>query len=363
MTRTIGRRDTHGRDSMRFWLIVAGTFAVTTVALVFVGAPSPYLFAGVLAGGVCALSVRSPRKMPDTFRGVTLGIIGVQAGSMIDSSVVATLAAHPLVTLGSAVATLAVTLVFGQLLRISPHVRGSTATFASIAGGASGLTAMARELKADEATVVSVQYLRVLVVVLSVPLIAPLLGGGGAGSGITAGHDGYWSGLPFTVVSLLVGLALARVLTFTASKLMLPMVVALALTLLDVFPSHDVPVPILAAGFAAIGLMVGLDLTREVLRKIATIMPLALISLLLSLAACAGIGVLMARALGVSVFTGYLATTPGGLPAVTAFALEAGTDVGLIVTCQVLRLFLALAMGVAMAAYIQRRASGPDSAN
>jgi len=145
MTRTLGRRDTHGRDSMRFWLIVAGTFAVTTAVLVFVGAPSPYLFAGVLAGGLCALSVRSPRKMPDTFRGVTLGIIGVQAGSMIDSSVVATLAAHPVATLGSAMATLAVTLVFGQLLRISPHVRGSTATFASIAGGASGLTAMARD--------------------------------------------------------------------------------------------------------------------------------------------------------------------------------------------------------------------------
>lgn len=345
--------------SIRFWLKVFAAFALTTTILVAIGAPSPFLFGGVVAGGFCALTSRSAHRMPDRFRGLTLGIIGVQAGSMIDSSVVATLADQPIVTLGSAVATLALTLVFGQLLRLSPHVRGSTATFSSIAGGASGLTAMARELKADEATVVSVQYLRVLVVVLSIPLIAPLLDGGEPGE-ITTDSDGYWSGLPFTIVSLLIGLVLARVLTFTASKLMLPMLAALILTLLDIFPSHDVPVPVLASGFAAIGLMVGLDLTRDVLRKIGTIMPLALISLMLSLAACAGVGVLMAYALDVSVFTGYLATTPGGLPAVTAFALESGTDVGLIVTCQVLRLFLALAMGVAMAAYIRRRDPGTE---
>lgn len=343
----------HGRFRFWFWLTVV--FVVVTGILLSVGAPSPYLLAGVIAGGICTLRMQAPQRMPASGRGFALGVIGVQAGSMIDSSVIRVVAEQPIVTIGSAVATLGITLVCGQLLRLSPHVSGTTAMFASIAGGASGVTAMARELNADEATVVSVQYLRVLVVILSVPIVAPMLGGIDGNSLPEVGASHSWWDLLFTLVALAAGLSAAHVLTFTASKLVLPMLVALALTLLDVFPSHSVPAPVLAVGFAAIGLMVGLDLTRETLRRIAEIMPLALISLVLSLAACAGVGIVLARSIGESIFTGYLATTPGGLPAVTAFALEAGDGVGLIVTCQVLRLFLALGIGVAMAQYIQRR--------
>lgn len=343
------------RSRLRFWFWLAVVFLIVTGALLAVGAPSPYLLAGVIAGGICTLRMHAPQRMPVSGRGFALGVIGVQAGSMIDSSVVRMVAERPVVTIGSAVATLGITLLFGQLLRLSPHVSGTTAMFASIAGGASGVTAMARELNADEATVVSVQYLRVLVVILSVPIVAPILGGIEGASLSDGGSSHPWWDLLFTLVALTAGLVAARVLTFTASKLVLPMLAALALTLLDVFPSHSVPTPVLAVGFAAIGLMVGLDLTRETLRRIATIMPLALISLVLSLAACAGVGMVLAQTLGESVFTGYLATTPGGLPAVTAFALEAGDGVGLIVTCQVLRLFLALGIGVAMAQYIRRR--------
>lgn len=87
---------------------------------------------------------------------------------------------------------------------------------------------MAQEPKTDEATVVSVQYLRALVVVLSVPLIAPLLGWDDTGSGIPASHDGYWSGLPFTARSLLAGLALAlRSLIVTCRGLRLFLAVAM----------------------------------------------------------------------------------------------------------------------------------------
>ncbi|PBC43762.1 ammonia monooxygenase [Rhodococcus sp. ACPA4] len=338
----------------RFWFTLAGVFALITLLLVAIGAPSPYLFAGVVAGAICTLSLSSPQKMPSQGRGLALGVIGVQAGSMIDSSVVDGVLKYPAITMGGAVATLAITMGCGQLLRLSPHINGSTATFASIAGGASGLTAMAREMKADEALVVSVQYLRVLVVVLSIPLIAPFMGGASDGTN-EAAHDIGWSGVWFTLAALALGLAAARVLTFTASKLLLPMLAAAAFAVTDLFPSHEVPVPITALGFAAIGLMVGLDLTRTVLRRITKVLPLALISLALSIIGCALVGVLLARTTGLSAFSGYLATTPGGLPAVAAFASESGTDIGVIMTAQVLRLFMALGIGAVMAVFIKRQ--------
>lgn len=340
---------------MKSWAILAVVFVLITIPLTAAGAPSPHLFAGVAAGAVCALGRPSAQLTMSAFaRGLALGIIGVQAGSMIDKTVVATIVDKPLITVGAAVSTLAITMLCGQLLRFSRHISASTATFSSIAGGASGLTAMARELDADETVVVSVQYLRVLVVVLSVPVVAPFLGKVGSAH-LEDSPGPWWSGLIFAVGSLAIGLTLARWLTFTASKLVLPMLIAMAIAITGVLPSHEVPTPIFAAGIGVIGLMVGLDLTRSVLRKLASIMPLAAVSLGLGLAGCAGIGLIVSKTIEVNVFTGYLATTPGGLPAVTAMAADSGADVGLVVTCQALRLFLALALGVVVAGMIKRR--------
>jgi len=338
----------------RFWLAVAVLLAVAATALSILGVPSAFLFAGVFAGGVCALCSSTPRRLPASADRLAFGIVGVVAGSMLDRSVLEFAIDQPLATLGSTAATLAITIVVGQLLRVSPHVDGTTATFASIAGGASGLTALAREVHADDAVVVSFQYLRVLVVVLTVPVVAPLLGGHQGDAGAATGSGG-WSGLPFTVTALIAGLALARVFAFTASRLVFPLVLAAGLAASGWLPSTEVPGPVQAFGFATIGLMVGLQLSRSTLRRIASLLPLAFIMLAVSSVGCALVGMALAHTTGVSMLSGYLATTPGGLPAVTAVAVDSGENVGLVLTCQIIRLFMALLLGSIAVAYITRR--------
>ena len=349
------------KGAPRFWLAVAVLLALTATALSILGVPSAFLFAGVVAGGVCALCSPTPRRLPAVADGLAFGIVGVVAGSMLDRSVVEFAIDRPLATLGSTAATLAITVLVGQLLRISPHVHGTTATFASIAGGASGLTALAREVHADDAVVVSVQYLRVLVVVLTVPVVAPLLGEHEGGAGAAAGSGG-WSGLPFTAAALIGGLALARVFRFSASRLVFPLVLAAGLAASGWMQSTEVPGPVQAFGFATIGLMVGLQLSRSTLRRITSLLPLVLIMLAVSSVGCALVGVALARATGVSMLSAYLATTPGGLPAVTAVAVDSGENVGLVLTCQIIRLFMALLLGSIAVAYIARRRRAGASA-
>jgi uncharacterized membrane protein AbrB (regulator of aidB expression) len=82
---------------------------------------------------------------------------------------------------------------------------------------------------------------------------------------------------------------------------------------------------------------------------------LALISAILGIVACAGIGVIFAHLVGVSALDGYLATSPGGLPAVTAVAVDSGHAVGLILTMQCLRILLALLCAPLMGAWLRRR--------
>jgi uncharacterized membrane protein AbrB (regulator of aidB expression) len=88
-------------------------------------------------------------------------------------------------------------------------------------------------------------------------------------------------------------------------------------------------------------------------------MPLAFVQLVLSVAGCAAVGVVFARLIDVDTLDGYLATTPGGLPAVTAIAIGSGASVGLIITMQLVRVFMSLLLAPVLGAYMRRFRTGP----
>jgi uncharacterized protein len=70
--------------------------------------------------------------------------------------------------------------------------------------------------------------------------------------------------------------------------------------------------------------MVGLSFTPSVVWVLKQLMPLALLQVVLSVAGSAMAGLIFARATGSSRVDGYLATTPGGIAAVTAVAIGSG---------------------------------------
>jgi membrane AbrB-like protein len=343
---------------VRFWIALTLLFGLVVFVFSGVGAPSPYLLAGVVAGGASAVGMPEPQRFPEPLRHLGLAVIGVAAGANIDADVVATVLDEPAAVLGGVGATLAVSMAAGQLLRLSPNVSGVTAIFASIAGGASGVTAVARDMGADEAIVLSIQYLRVLFILATVPLVAPLLGAGTGGA--VRDQEVSWDGAWFTAIALFTGLVLARLLWFSASRLVLPLLAATGLSLAGLFPATEVPPAVLNFGYAIVGLMVGLSFTRRAVREIARLMPLALLQLVLGVAGCFLVGLVFADIAGVSKLDGYLATTPGGLPAVTAIAIGSGADVGLVIALQLVRLVLALLLLPVVGALIVRRPREAD---
>jgi uncharacterized membrane protein AbrB (regulator of aidB expression) len=77
----------------------------------------------------------------------------------------------------------------------------------------------------------------------------------------------------------------------------------------------------------------------------------------------AGLGVLLSRVAGVSLLDGYLATSPGGVYAVLATAVETGSDVTFIIAAQVVRILLMLFAAPLLAhgmVWLSRR-RGPQS--
>jgi membrane AbrB-like protein len=339
------------------WVAAAAVFVVALGLLALAHVPAPVLIAAAIAGCTCALVSRRPPSLPEHARSVGLAIVAVAAGSHVDGDVVDVLLDNPLVVFAAVAGTLGLSLAAGQLLRLSGRVSMQTALLASVAGGASGAAAIARELDADEAMVLALQYLRVLVVLGTLPIMATLLGAQPSAGATNEPWSG-WGGLWFTVLAVAVGLLLTRIVRFSGNRMLLPLAVACVLALTGWFHNTQVPEVVLGLGNAVIGLMVGLSFTRAALRRLSGVLPLAIIQVVTSIAGAAVFGAVLANVAHVSAVDGYLATTPGGLPTVTGIAVGADVDVGFVVTAQVLRMVMAMVLAVLLGTQISRRRHG-----
>ena len=341
---------------VRSWLpvvlgAVAASWAFDRLAL-----PSPVLFGSLAAGMLHALTARAELQLPPAAFRVGQGLVGAVIGALVQPATLVRIAADwpsvLLVTLG----TLLISLVAGRLLALHRNVSPVTGAFALVAGGASGIVALARELGADDRVVTVVQYLRVLLVLLAMPVAVTVLfdPDGGSGAGTPDPATRWLPDLTFVLVAVLAGLLLQRVVTAPATALLGPMAVAVALSASGVLGEVSVPAALENLGYALIGIRVGLRFTRASLRSIARLLPLACTLIVAVIVACGLLGLLLTRFTGVDPLTAYLATTPGGLFAVLATAADSGSDVTYVLAVQIVRLIAMLLMAPLLGRVLRR---------
>jgi len=325
------------------WLAVAAATALVALALSAVGFPSPTLFAALIVGLVYALTIaaRVTLTVPGPGMIAAQALIGVSLGASVDADTLRAVgtdwAGVLLVTAG----TLAVSLGAGLLMSRLTGLDRPTACLGLVAGGASGIVAMADELGADGRLVAFMQYLRVLVVVITAPLLAHLVvSGSGESIDVTPGGAGLWRDLAFTAVCAGGGLLLGRLLRFTASALLVPLVLAAAASISGVAGEAAVPDLLAQLAFATIGLQVGLRFTVASLRHVGHLLLPTLLSIIAMIVACAALAlVLLPLTDDVTYGDAYLATTPGGLYAILAAAASLGGNTTFVVAVQALRVF------------------------
>ena len=342
--------------SARSWAVAIAACAGATALLARVGLPSPVLFGTLLGGMAYALTMPEALAIPPRAFSVGQGVVGATIGAMVSVTALDRLASDSVSILAVTVGTLVISLVAGRALALWRDVSVTTGAFALVAGGASGITALARELGADDRVVTIVQYLRVLLVLLAMPLVTTIVFDPPTGRGtISSGPQASWvTGVAYTVVAVAVGLVAARLLRLRAGSLLGPLLVAVVLTVTGVLSVEAVPALVADVGYALIGVQVGLRFTRESLRSIARLLPLAVLLILAVIAACAGMGALLASVSGVDGLSAYLATTPGGLYAVLATAADGGADVTYVLAVQVIRVFVMLLAAPLLARLLAR---------
>jgi uncharacterized protein len=339
------------------WTLLVALTALGTAAMAAADVPSPALFAGLLVATGLALAGRAPETVPRPATTAGQAVIGVVIGVLAQPSTLTELAPDLLPVLVVGVSTLALSMGAGTLLALRNGVSRLTGVLALTAGGASGLVAISRDLGGDERVVAVVQYLRVGLVTATMPVVAALAFGAAPASAAAPGPaPAPWPvDVGFVVVCAVAGVALARVARVPAGGLLGPMAVAIALNLAGWSFGATPPTLLVEVAYAVIGWQAGVRFTRESLRLVVGVLPLATALIAAVVAACAGLGWLLSAATGASLLEGYLATTPGGVYAVLATAISAGADVTFVVAVQVLRVIVMLLVAPALARLLRPR--------
>ncbi len=333
------------------WLLLAGLTLPLSLGLAALSVPSPALFAGLLVATVLALLGRAPAAVPRAATTAGQAVIGVVIGGLAQPATLAGLAQDWLPVLLVGAGTLAISMGAGLVMGLRRGVTPLTGMLALTAGGASGLVAISRDLGGDERVVAVVQYLRVGIVTATMPLAAAI-GFGATASGAAApvaAAAPWYVGIGFLAVCLGAGLGLARLTRLPAGGLLGPMAVAIALNLAGWSLGAAPPGLVVEIAYAVVGWQAGVRFTRDSLRMVIGVLPVATALIAAIIAACAGLGALLSRVTGATPLEGYLATTPGGVYAVLATAISAGTNVTFVVAVQVLRVILMLVIAPALA--------------
>ncbi len=357
---------THG-DLPR-WLGVAVATVAASLAVGLAGLPTPALF-GSLAVGIAyalILAARRPLTAPAWVLLASQALIGVALGAGFETSTLTTIAGDWAPIALVTVTTVAISLVAGLVFAATTGVDRSTSLLGLVAGGASGIVAMSDELGADARLVAFMQYLRVLVVVVTAPLLAELVlvtvddPAPAAAGGDTAGLAGVaGAGLPadlaFTAGCALVGVLIARRLKITAGTLLVPLSLAAGLAIAQLSGGARVPPLMQDMAFAGIGLQIGLRFTAATIREAGRLLPAVLLAIAGLIVACAGLAALLLALTDVSAPDAYLATTPGGLYAVVAVAAAAGGNATFVVAVQALRLYAMVLTAPPLVRLLHRR--------
>lgn len=346
--------------AVRPWILLAALVVAVSAVFDLVHLPTPALFGALVGALIYALSRPvKPLRLPEwSFQGGQ-AVVGVIAGTGIDWGSLTALGPRWLIVVVVSCFSLVVSVVIGQMLTRHGVTR-VTATFSSIAGGAAGLTALAEELRADARVVAVLQYLRLLVVLAVMPAVVTLVfGERGNGGDLAASADEWTVGLPFAAIAIVAGLWLGKLARLPSAPILGPLLAAAALTLIPYFDGAVMPTFLEYVGYALIGTQVGLKFTVASVRAIGRLVPTALVTIVGTLIACAGLGWLLSVTTDVSGLDAYLATTPGGIYAVIGTAAATGGDVTFVAAAQILRLLIILGSAPFVSTFLRRHEPEP----
>lgn len=337
-----------------------------------IGAPLPFMFGSVVAVGAAAvarLEIGGARvAFPSDIRSLFVPVIGVAIGGSFTPALLAEAGVWAPSLLALVLYIPGIHLAGFLLCHRIGGFDPATAWYGSMPGGFIEAITMGEERGAEVALLTALQFLRLVLCILLVPLAFTLIEGGPVGSAAGVQLPGAERGLTLPDAAILTacgvgGWILSRRLPIPAAVVAWPMLLSGAAHLTGIVQGHP-PAWLVQATQFVIGLTLGVrfsGIARGALVRAAGISASIVVGTLL-VAALAGwlLGALVEE----SVAAVVLAFSPGGLVEMTLVALSLGLSTVYVTAHHVLRILLAVAFarlaGDAVLARIGRSGGRPQ---
>ena len=328
-------------DAARWAVVVPVSVAVGYV-LRKAGIHAAWIVAGILVAGCMALVTHREMPLNKEVERAARGVIGVLAGLSLVGIDWGSLFHYVVPGIALSLLTVAIGMGAGVLLsRREPEISTQTGILGMMPGGSSTMPVMARETGADYRLVALSQYLRLLIVSLTLPVIGGLTFGRPIETSAQSAHASVVPAVMLVVIAL-AGPYIGKFFRLPAPHIFGPLIITPLTALAFDDPAQLVlPEPLRFTALLLIGWMCGGGLSMPSLKLFAKQLPLILSSIVFTIAACAGSAWLLMHWVDVSYFEAYLATSPGGLETVLALASE-GAVGPVVVSVQILRLITLL---------------------
>lgn len=318
---------------MNRWLIAAPLSVALGYLFAHLHVPAAWILGGIVGSGAVALA--SGRDLPlnehlFTFARGSVGVlaalplVGIPPGELL-----------PFLIPGLLMSVAVLGLAFLGGLWLGNHgVSRETGILSLLPGGASLMPAIARDVGADMRYVALSQYLRLLAVSVTLPLVASLFDAPPAHH--TTSHDPYWWMWLLVPALIVVGVPAGRALHLPNASVFGPMLATVAVGTIADFTIIP-PAPLNVMAFLLLGWMCGGGLSVPALKQFSRLLPATLAYIAGLMAACAGIGWVVSHWLDLPYFEGYLATSPGALETVLVLGSSPA-----VVSLQLIRLICVL---------------------
>ncbi|AWB81007.1 ammonia monooxygenase [Corynebacterium yudongzhengii] len=329
---------------MMRWLFVAPASVAVGALLSWLDVPAAWILGAILVSGSLVLSTGRELEVNPHFYRFARGMIGILAAVPLVGVPPGQLLGVLPAGLMVAVITVGIGIVGGLLLaRSQRDISPESGVLSMLAGGASMMPAIATEVGADMRFVVLGQYLRLLAVSVTLPLVAGILTWpDNQSSALTIGGDQPWWMLLLVVTVALVGERLGRLVHLPVPSVFAP----LLLTVLISWALPDgltmaPPEALTILAFLSIGWVCGGALSVPALKAFSRNLPATIAFIVIVMAACALTAVPLVGWLDITYFEAYLATSPGALETVLALGAEGGAGYE-VVGLQLIRLIMVL---------------------
>jgi uncharacterized protein len=333
-----GEKLTVGHKSGSMLLAIAigaaggGLFAVLKL-------PLPWMLGAMVFVTVAAVSGAQVR-LPYMFRQSMVVFIGAMLGSQFTPDLFDRVGQWVVSISGLAVyGALAVALVLAYLKRFGNY-DPVTAYFAAAPGGLNDMTLIGRDMGGDDRVIALTHASRVLLVVMTIPIMFRLFGGYESPPGLLPRGPGF--DLPLREWLVLAGCAIfgpliARQLKLPAAFLLGPLALS-ATAHIAGWSSAAPPAGLVAAAQVILGTGVGCRFAGTHYSEVLRIIRVSLGSAVIWMSSAVGFGLLIGEVTGLPWYVVTLAYAPGGLAEMSLVAFGIGQDVAFVATHHLCRI-------------------------